>query len=257
MAVVRDWSALSSFLASIDAMTAATVAIAGFAAVQVIREIVREVQRRATLRRGLKAKAWLARRSCEVTLRSAPGIPNPYAVAMRFTASPGLDRLQRHFEQMLALSSALGGDEAQHGERAFGAFLAAADRFGEMMSPTTPATAQVSGYPAMCEQALGFLYDAAVELEHLAPRQPHEPALPARSTLRRLPTPPPEAESPAVAPAGRVSGSLSQGVRPAVYRLRRLAKEQHVDILSTAHADKPFVLAAAAVAPRCQPGQPR
>jgi hypothetical protein len=183
--------ALAAWWGSIDWTATATVVLAILAGVQVTREVRRGIERRAGLRRRLRAKAWLARRSCEVTLRSAPGMQNSAAVAVAFTRAPAIDRLQRHFEEVLALSSAVGGDDARHGERAFGGFLAAADRFNEVVWPTTPATAKGSQIPVLCDAGLSFLYDAVVELAQLAPRQPHEPALPDRATLRLAPPQPP------------------------------------------------------------------
>ncbi len=167
----------------------ATAVLAVFAGVQVTREILSSRRRRATTERRLAGVAWLARRSCEVTLRSAPGIGNSYAIAFGFSKAPGLDRLQRHFREVLALSSAVGGTVAEQGKTAFEGFLAAADRFNEMVSPTTPATASLSVGPVLCEEALGFLNDAVVALEQLAPRRPHEPNLPARDTLQRVAPP--------------------------------------------------------------------
>lgn len=78
-----------------DPTAAATVALAVFAAVQVYREIRRSIQRRASMRRRLRGVAWLARRSCEVTLRSAPGIRSDFWIAKKFTNAPAVDRLER------------------------------------------------------------------------------------------------------------------------------------------------------------------
>ena len=79
---------------------------------------------------------------------------------------------------MLGLSSALGGDEALHGARAFEGFLAAADRFNKIMEPGSGMDTQAS------DEALMFLYDAVRELELFGPRRAHEPALPDRFILK-------------------------------------------------------------------------
>lgn len=182
---------LASSLDPIDVTAAATVALALVAAVQIGREVYRGWQRRAGVRRRLTGAAWLARRTCEVTLRAAPGISNSIAMAFYFTKPPALDRLQRHFREVLALSSAIGGAAARHGEKAFEGFLAAADRCNEVARPSMPTP--MHEYPQMVEEGLLFLYDAVVELEQLAPRHPHEPRLPARAAMRQVRPPAPPA----------------------------------------------------------------
>jgi hypothetical protein len=193
----------------LDPTATATVALAAVAGVQIIREIRRDLQRRAAIKRRLTGAAWLARRSCEVTVRSAPGDHMDHRIAMNFTCAPALDRLQRHFREVLALSGAIGGSAAGHGERAFSAFLAAADRLNELVQPTTPATASVMMFPTLCQEGLGFLYDAVLELEHLAPRRPHEPGLPPRSAMQR-PARVPPLKAPASPQASPPSGGSSQ-----------------------------------------------
>lgn len=182
-----------------DYLTAvATAALAMIAGVQIRREILGSRRRDEAARRRLTGAAWLARRSCEVTLRVAAGQGNRYSLATRFTEGRPLDRLERHMREVLAVSSAVGGASEKHGARAFEHFLAAADRFNEVVAPTTAEAGKK--FLALADDALEFLHDAVVELEHLAPRQPHEPSLPARSSLRVNPPPTPPSEPSAAPP---------------------------------------------------------
>lgn len=183
--------ALLAVLLRLDPNTltaAATAALAVFAGVQVTREVLETRRRHAATRRRLVGGAWLARRSCEVTLHDGTFQPNPYRLANEFSAAPGLDRLQEHFREVLDLSSELGGDDAEAGRRAFEGFLATADRFGELLTSADPPR-----FVDLAERALLFLRSAVVDLERFAPRREHEPALPGPEQLKLM--------KPATAPA--------------------------------------------------------
>jgi len=176
---------------------AATAALAVFAGVQVTREIVRSRQRRAAIARRLTVAAWLARRSCEATLRAGTfHDESPHRLAFNFSAAAALDRLQEHFRQVLDLSSEVGGEDAEAGRRAFEGFLATADRFGEIVVSAAP-----TRFAEVAERALLFLHDAVVDLERFAPRREHEPALPSPEKLKRVkPVMPPPIQSPPASP---------------------------------------------------------
>jgi hypothetical protein len=176
---------------------AATAALAVIAGLQIAREIQSSQRRGDTTRRRLAGVAWLARRTCEVTLRQGVG-GSPGQLAIRFTDGKRLDRLEGHFREVLRLSSMLGGDAAARGASAFEGFLAASDRFNYIR-----ASAPVSEFPDLADQALQFLYAAVNDLEQLAPRRIHEPPLPNPMTLRSGPRTIPQPSSPSAPPPPR------------------------------------------------------
>ena len=168
-----DWPAAVQLLV----IAAATAALAFFGWVQLQREGKRVSEQGEATKRKLRGSAWLARRSCEVVLRSAPGMQNYSVVAEEYDSSPGLDRLQQLFREVLAFSAEVGGANADLGTAAFEAFLAATDDFQEVHNPTTPATVSPLVSVILADRALHSLHDAVSQLEALAPRQPQEPKL--------------------------------------------------------------------------------
>jgi hypothetical protein len=178
-----------------DYLTAiATGALAVIAGLQVIREVSDGRRRRAATKRRLTGVAWLARRSCEVTLHRGVGGtwyrgPEEMAaqLAQWFTEGRSLDRLERHFREALALSSALGSDDGTLGARAFEGFIAAADRYNAINSHSADRTE----WEQLSDEALRFLYAAVDDLQELAERRAFELPLPDVRTLGYNREPPP------------------------------------------------------------------
>ena len=157
--------------------TIATVAIASIATVQIWREVRHTYKAKKTAVRKLCGAAWLARRSCELTLRVSHGAQNQHALADEYDRSPSLDRLQGHFREVLELSAEVGGKTADTGIAAFGAFLAATDRFQEVRNPTSTDNISLGRGTELADEALTYLHQAVQSLEPLAPRQSSEPPL--------------------------------------------------------------------------------
>jgi len=165
---------------------AATAVLAGFAGVQIVREILAGRRREQGGQLRLTGAAWLARRSCGAAIARA-GSSDVTGWAQAVGMSEPLDRLEARFREVLTLASEAGEPQAGIGRSAFSAFVAAADRINEcyetMLGGLGRPSEMTEGEWIVERQKRGerirdsglrFLEAAASRLSRLAPHQPFE-----------------------------------------------------------------------------------
>ena len=192
-----------------------TVLLALFAAVQIGLEIYRNRQVAIGALIELGGPAWLARRTLEQALFSAQTNDDVFSWARSAGHGEGLDRVEQQMLSVLRLGAKAKGKAARSAEEAFENFLAYADRLNQVAAiPWTRAEGGVSQptdverdrADELANEAVRHLRVVVERLSDLAPRQPHESALPLPGDVRFLKEP--ATESTAVT-AGRRDGRLS------------------------------------------------
>jgi hypothetical protein len=189
-------------------MAAGGLGLIVFASVQLHRESQREDRRQASeaqheaerlaaARAKLKPAAWLARRMCEQGVIESDGrgssggsmkrwlanwYTSPKARLMEVGGSPArIDVLQELMRETVTLAAEAGEGEVSAADRAFNAFIVAANVLNEL-NATVGGAVETPVYDAAipsARRAAQYLAAAALALEALAPRGTEEPAVPA------------------------------------------------------------------------------
>lgn len=152
---------------------AATVALTGFALVQLLRIEADADDLRNQRRHRLESLATLARRSCEAAVAEEAyyGHITEWAAAI----SARLDPVEAQVLEIRTLAASL-GEEIEAATNAFAAFMAAAGRVNVLGDPRTAMTrAQMD---ELRKDALDFFQHTAIALDRISPAVDDYPALP-------------------------------------------------------------------------------
>jgi hypothetical protein len=159
-------------------------ALISFAAVQLHLEGSRESARQEAARAKLKPVARLARRACEAGVVASNGKAlnqwlGEWYLPMGQDNHAAIDVLETRMRETVTLAAEAGGPEVGKADRAFDAFIAAADIINEM-SKTLRGMQEdkvLRDNNARGREAANHLAAAARELEGLSPRGQYEPAV--------------------------------------------------------------------------------
>ncbi len=178
-------------------MAAGGLGLIVFSSVQLHREARREADRLAAARAKLKPAAWLARRMCEQGVIKSDGrgssggtmkgwlanwYTSPKARLMEVGGSPArLDVLEELMRETVTLAAEAGETDVNAADRAFNAFIVAANILNELNATVGGAVDSLVYDAAIpsARRAAQHLAAAALALVPLAPRGAEEPAVPA------------------------------------------------------------------------------